>query len=439
MARVIVIGAGLGGLPAAYELRHILPRKHQIILISNQPKFTFVPSLPWVGLGLKSLDRIQLDLAKIVPQHGIEFIHAAVTAINPKSRQIRMSEQTLDYDYAVIATGPELALDALPGLGPEGGYTQSVCNPHHAVLAGIAWEKFLEDPGPVVVGAAPGASCFGPAYEFALLIHHVLKQKGWRNCSPTSKRSQIPITFITSEPYAGHLGIGGMANSRWLIRKFMADREIELMENTAISHFEPDAVYLADGRRIPAKFAMVLPPFRGPRFLREAPGLTDAKGFIPVLPTYRHPDFESIYAVGVITQLKPVEQTPIPTGAPKVGLMSEEMALAVAHNIALELGVISGCQNKPTLQAICFADFGDTGALFLADPLLPDETGHRHRALTYKGIWISWMKAGFEKYFLTKMRLGWTIPWFERWVFRAIGLPLVEPIIPSPELIQVKG
>ena len=420
MAHVVVIGAGMGGLPTAYELRHVLPREHQITLISNQPTFTFVPSLPWVGLGLKSLDRIQLDLAKIVPQHGIEFIHAAVTAIDPKSRQITMNDRTLDYDYAVIATGPELALDAIPGLGPEGGYTQSVCNPHHAVLTGAAWEKFLANPEPIVVGAAPGVSCFGPAYEFAFLIHHILKRKGLR--------SQVPITFITSEPYAGHMGIGGMANSRWLMRKFMAAREIELMENTAISHFESDAVHLEDGRKIPAKFVMVLPPFRGPRFLREAPGLTDAKGFVPVLPTYCHPDFESIYAVGVITQLKAVEQTPIPTGAPKVGLMSEEMALAVAHNIALELGVTSGSQIKPTLQAVCFADFGDTGALFLADPLLPDEAGHRHRALTYHGIWVAWMKAGFERYFLTKMRLGWTIPWFERWGFRAIGLPLVEPL-----------
>jgi sulfide:quinone oxidoreductase len=430
MARVVVIGAGLGGLPTAYELRHVLPREHQITLISNQPKFTFVPSLPWVGLGLKSLDSIQLDLNKTVPQHGIEFIHAAVTAIAPRSRQITMGDQTLDYDYAIIATGPKLALDAIPGLGPEGGYTQSVCNPHHAILAGEAWEKFLADPGPIVVGAAPGASCFGPAYEFALLLHHVLKQKGLR--------SQAPITFITSEPYAGHLGIGGMANSRWLMRKFMAAREIELMENTAISHFEPDAVHLADGRKIPAKFVMVLPPFRGPRFLREAPGLTDTKGFIPVLPTYRHPDFESIYAVGVITQLKAVEQTPIPTGAPKVGLMSEEMALAVAHNIALELGVTSGLQYQPTLQAICFADFGNTGALFLADPLLPDESGNRHRALTFHGIWVAWIKASFEAYFMTKMRLGWTIPWFERWGFRTIGLPLVEPIAPGPERVQIK-
>ena len=434
MARVVVIGAGLGGLPAAYELRHVLPHEHKITLISNQPKFTFVPSLPWVALGLKSLDSIQLDLATTVIKHDIEFIHAAVTAINPKLRQIKMGDdRTLDYDYAVIATGPELALDALKGLGPEGGYTQSICNPHHAVLAGEAWEQFLENPGPIVVGASPGASCFGPAYEFAFLIHDQLKKKGLR--------SQVPITFITSEPYAGHLGIGGMASSRWLMRKFMADREIELMENTAISHFESDAVHLVDGRVIPSKFTMVLPPFRGPKFLREAEGLTDAKGFVPVLSTYRHPEFTSIYSVGVVTQLKAVEQTPIPTGAPKVGLMSEEMALAIAQNIALELGVTSGNRCRPTLQAICFADFGNTGALFLADPLLPNASGERKRALIYHGFWVPWMKAGFEKYFLTKMRFGWTIPWFEKLGFRAIGLPLVEPIIPipEPEAVQVKA
>lgn len=163
MARVVVIGAGLGGLPAAYEMRHALPSEHQVISISNQSKFTFVPSLPWVGLGLRSLSEIQLDLNQIVPKHGVEFIHAPVTAIDPRARQISLPDRTIDYDYAVIATGSELALDAFPGLGPEQGYTQSVCNPYHALLCAEAWEKFLDNPGPIVVGTTPGASCFGPA------------------------------------------------------------------------------------------------------------------------------------------------------------------------------------------------------------------------------------------------------------------------------------
>jgi sulfide:quinone oxidoreductase len=426
MAHVVVIGAGLGGLPAAYELRHALPREHQVTLISKQPSFTFVPSLPWVGLGLRSLSRIQLELAKIVPQHGIEFVHDTVIAIDPRSRQIMLQERILNYDYVVIATGPELALDALPGLGPEGGYTQSVCNPHHAVLAHKAWEKFLQDPGPIVVSAAPEASCFGPAYEFALLANYALRKKGLRD--------QVPITIVTPEPYAGHLGIGGMANSRWLIRAMLADRHIDVMDNAAISQIEPNTMHLADGRSLPFKYAMILPPFRGPRFLREAPGLTDAKGFVPVLPTYRHPNFDSVYAVGVVTQLKPIEPTPIPIGVPKVGQMTEEMVISVAHNIALDLDVRSGQPIKPTLQAICFADFGDTGALFLADPLLPDSEGHRHRAFTTKGIWVSWAKTAFEKYFMDKMRVGWTMPWFERWGLRAIGLPLVEPLVPDSSL-----
>jgi sulfide:quinone oxidoreductase len=420
MARVVVIGAGLGGLPAAYELRRLLPRCHQVTLISNQPKFTFVPSLPWIGLGLRSLDCIQLELAKIVPQHGIELILDAVTTINPKSKQIVLKDRLLNYDYVVIATGPELALDVIPGLEPEEGYTQSICNPHHALLAQVAWKRFLQDPGPIVVGATPEASCFGPLYEFALLANHALHQLGMRE--------SIPITLVTPEPYAGHLGIGGMANSRWLIRAMLADRHVDVIDNVAMAQIEPDSIHLADGRCLPFKYAMILPPFRGSRFLREAPGLTDSKGFVPVLPTYRHPNFDSVYSVGVVTQLKPVEPTPIPIGVPKVGQMIEEMAMTVAHNIALDLGAISGLPITPTLQAICFADFGDSGALFLADPLLPDREGHRHRAFTTKGLWVSWAKAAFEKYFMDKMRVGWTMPWFERIGLRAIGLPLVEPL-----------
>ena len=430
MAHIIVIGAGLGGLPTAYELRHLLPRQHRITLISNTPKFTFLPSLPWVGLGLTQLEHIQLDVAQWVPQRGIEWITEAVIKLNPHTQEVHTDTQVLNYDYVVIATGAELALDTVPGLGPDHGYTQSVCNPHHALMAAEAWQTFLEKPGPLVVGAVPGASCFGPAYEFALLADYILRKHGLRD--------QVPITFVTPEPYAGHLGIGGMASSSQLVNRLMAERNVEVLENTAISRISSQHIILSDDRQLPCQYSMLLPPFRGPRFVREAADLGDAEGFIPVLPTYQHPQFPSVYSAGVVTQLALPERTPLPVGVPKTGQMTEAMGMAVAHNIAVQLGAVTAPSVTPTLEAICFADFGDTGLLFLADPVLPDPaTGKRRRAIALQGRWVSWMKIAFERFFLAKMRWGVAVPWFERLGLRGVGLSLVEPLLQTDaELAQ---
>ena len=421
MAHIVVIGAGLGGLPTAYELRHLLPQSHAITVISAVPNFTFIPSLPWVAMGLKSLASIQIPLAPHLTAHKIGWVQGKVEKLDPDLQQVWVDDRLIAYDYLVVATGAELALDTVPGLGPDNGYTQSVCNPHHAQMAEVAWQQFLQKPGALVVGAVPGASCFGPAYEFALLADQQLQD--------LRLRDRVPITFVTPEPYAGHLGIGGMANSAQLVMQLMAERDIEVIENAAIAAIEPDQMHLTDGRTLPFAYAMLLPAFRGSRFLRETPGLTDEQGFMPILPTYQHPHYTSIYSVGVIVQLHPPEQTPLPVGVPKTGQMTEAMGMAVAHNIAIALGVISAQPVTPTLEAICFADFGDTGILFLADPVLPHPTtGKRRRSVALRGTWVSWMKTAFEKYFLMKMRLGTAVPWFERLGLRGVGLSLVEPL-----------
>ncbi|HEY9607073.1 MAG TPA: FAD-dependent oxidoreductase [Allocoleopsis sp.] len=421
MAHVVVIGAGIGGLPTAYELRHLLPCQHRITLIANTPNFTFIPSLPWVALGLTSLAQIQLDIGKLVTHRGIEWVMGSVTQMNPHQQQITVGEKAIAYDYAVIATGPELALDAVPGLGPETGYTQSVCKPNHAVMAQDAWLKFLDHRGPLVVGAVPGVSCMGPAYEFALLADYVLRRR--------RLRQQVPITLVTPEPYAGHLGIGGMANSARLVTQLLAERDIELIENVAVTQIQPQSMQLSGDRILPFAYSMLLSPFRGAQFLRDVPGLTDAQGFLPVLPTYQHPRFPSIYSIGIAVQLKPPAVTPIPLGVPKTGQMTEAMGMAVAHNIAIELGAISAQPVTPTLDAICLSDFGDTGIAFIANPVLPDPvTGTRKRAIALRGRWVSWIKAAFEKFFLAKMRWGLAVPWFERLGLRLLGLSLVKPI-----------
>src|SRR5690606_33185947 len=113
--------------------------------------------------------------------------------------QIKLGDGTaLDYDFLVIATGPRLAFDEVSGLGPE-GYTQSVCHVDHAETARNRWLEFINDPGSIVVGAAQGASCFGPAYEFAFVMDADLRKRKIRH--------RVPITYITPEPYIGHMGL----------------------------------------------------------------------------------------------------------------------------------------------------------------------------------------------------------------------------------------
>jgi len=420
MAQVVIIGAGLGGLPTAYELRHLLPTEHTVTLISDRPEFTFIPGLIRVALNLNHLEHIQLDLAQLTKRHGIELILGKVTDLDPQAQRITLGEnQTVDYDYVAIATGASLAFDAVPGLGPHGGYTHSVCTPTHALEARKAWLKFLEAPGPLVVGAMAGVSCFGPAYEFLLMAEWELRRRGLRD--------KVSITYVTPEPYAGHLGLDGLSNSRELTEALIKERGIELVSNARITSVDSQAIALADGRKIPFNYAMILPAFQGAKFIQNVPGLGDEKRFVPVLPTYAHPKFSSVYALGVSVALPQPEKVSA-IGLPKSGQMTEAMGLAVAHNIAVTLGAIKNSLKTPTLEVLCLAEFGNTGIAYIAAPILPDPvTNQRRYSYAMRGPWVNWVKAAFEKYFLLKMKWGLGLPWFELLGLRLLcGLSLLK-------------
>ena len=170
MARIVILGAGIGGVPMAYEMKETVGENHDVIVISDSPTFHFVPSNPWVPPKWRKPEDLKIELAPVMKKKGIEFIQKAATKVDPVNNQVQLDDgSAVAYDFLIIATGPRLAFDEVPGLGPE-GYTSSVCHVDHAAVAAQDWDRFMENPGPIVIGAVQGASCFGPAYEYLMIL-----------------------------------------------------------------------------------------------------------------------------------------------------------------------------------------------------------------------------------------------------------------------------
>jgi len=412
MARVVIIGASIGGLPAAYDARALLDKKHTVTVISNVDFFHFVPSNPWVAVGWRTRKDISFTLRPVLEKKGIEFVNASAERIEPGQNRVITSKGEVPYDYLIIATGPKLNFSAVPGLGPS-GFTQSVCTVDHAEQAWGAYRSFLKDPGPIVVGAAQGASCFGPAYEMAFILDADLRKK--------KLRKKVPMYFVTPEPYVGHMGLAGVGRSRRLMEDEFAEHSMTPIPNAAIKGVQPGTMFLEDGQEIPFRYSMMIPPFVGVDAVADTPGLCNPKGFVNIDAFQANPRYRNIYAIGVCVAIPPVEQTTVPTGAPKTGYMIESMVSASVHNIKADI------ENDPkketaTWNALCLADMGDTGMAFVALP----QMAPRNVTWAKKGKWVHLAKIGLEKYFLMKMKKGVSEPFFEKAILHAMGIKKLE-------------
>jgi len=219
MAEVVVIGAGLSGTLMAYELLPQLRKDDRLTVISQGAVYHFVPSNPWVAVGWRQQSDIEIDLVDIMKRKGIRLLTQGAKRVYPAENRIELGDGgSIEYDHLVVATGPELAFDEIPGLGPQ-GFTQSVCHVDHAIHAKEAFDKLAADPGPVVIGAVQGASCFGPAYEFLFIVETKLRRK--------KMRDRVPMTFVTSEPYIGHLGLDGVGDTKGLLESEMQARQVD--------------------------------------------------------------------------------------------------------------------------------------------------------------------------------------------------------------------
>ena len=393
--KVLVLGANFGGMTAALAVKHELAGDVDVTVLSASDRFLFNPSLIWLPFGKREAADITFPVAPTFESHGIEFVHAAATKVDPVSRQVHAAGgRRFGYDYLVIATGYRNNDDVVPGFREN---ATTITTLSEAERAGEAWQRFLRDPGDVVVAASQGAGCFGAAYEFLFNTAHQLRKAGLHK--------QVKLTYVTSEPFLGHFGIGGLPHGERLLGMFLKKEGIDARISVGIDHIDDGALVLADGEALPFAFGMVVPPFLGQDFLKAADGLADDKGYVRVRDTYQSEKYDDVYAVGVAAAVDVPWQTPTPVGIPKTGFPTEQMAHVAASNIAAQ---VRG--EQPTLtkafgdiKAVCVMDAGNNGVIILADKMLPP----RKHGVLIPGPQAHLMKLGFEKYFLWKMQHGY--------------------------------
>ncbi|MDX9768326.1 MAG: FAD/NAD(P)-binding oxidoreductase [Ectothiorhodospiraceae bacterium] len=418
MAHIVILGAGVGGLNAAYDMKEQVGPNDKVTVINENPYFQFTPSNPWVAVNWRTREDITFDMAPYLERKGIGCIAKAAKRVHPEENRVELIDgSSVSYDYLVISTGPKLAFDEVEGAGPE-HHTNSICTVNHAEKAAHNWENFVKDPGHIIVGAVQGASCYGPAYEFAMIMDTDLRRR--------KIRSKVPMTFVTAEPYIGHLGLGGVGDSKGMMESVLRDKHIKWICNAKVTKVEAGKMFVAehndDGsvkkeHELPFKYSMMLPAFKGVDAVFGIEGLANPRGFTIIDQFQRNPKYQNIYSVGVCVAIPPVEATPIPVGTPKTGYMIESMVTATVHNIRRAMDGKEPDQ-KATWNAVCLADFGDNGAAFVAIPQIPP----RNVSWFKKGKWVHLAKIGFEKYFIRKMKKGNTEPVYEKYVLKLMGV-----------------
>ena len=396
--RIVIVGGSFGGLTTAYELRRRLtPERAEITLLAGDDQFRFVPSFPWVATGRRRLEQISFPLAGPLAKKQVRFANETVTHIDTAAKVVATEAAGHPYDFLIVATGHRSANEAVPGLGPFDGPGHSPMSAGETVELAQAIRRLLTEPGPVVIGAAPGASCIGPVYELAFELDYLLRRRGLRH--------QVPISLLTPEPFLGHMGMGGAGTIRQLLEAALEERDIAYRTSTAITLITEDAVETADAAPTPSVCSIIIPPLAGVEAVAASEGLANPKGFLPVDDHYRHLHADGVYAVGVAVALPPADATPVPVNFPKTGHMTEQMAKIAAVDLAARLHG----HEAPTaeLSARCILDMGDRAAYLAVDPVRPPR--NRIPTVSEGRPWLL-AKVAFERTYLSFARRGRLVP-----------------------------
>jgi sulfide:quinone oxidoreductase len=240
------------------------------------------------------------------------------------------------------------------------------------------------------------------------------------------------MTFVTPEPYIGHLGLDGVGDTKGLMESAMRDRHIKWITNAKVTGVEEGSMHIEEvnedgstkaNHDLEFVYSMMLPAFRGVAAVSGIEGLTNPRGFITIDKYQRNTRFPNIFGIGVCVAIPPVGKTPLPVGVPKTGFMIESMVTATATNIAALLKG-EAPHAIATWNAVCLADFGDEGVAFVAQPQIPP----RNVNWAKRGKWVHTAKIGFEKYFLGKVRSGKSETFYENLMLDMLGIKKLKEI-----------
>jgi sulfide:quinone oxidoreductase len=419
MARVVVLGAGVSGHTAALYLKKRLGKAHDVVVVSPNSRYNWIPSNIWVGVGKMTTDDVEFPLAPIYKKKGIEFVQAKAFALWPEgdadddqpavevehtSAKTAGHTEKLRYDYLINATGPKLNFGATPGLGPDGGHTVSVCTPAHATEANIKLAEVIDaaksgETQKVVIGVGHGTcTCEGAAFEYTFNVDHELRAAGVRD--------QVELTYLTNENELGDFGVGGMqfeqngfrTNSQLWTESLYRERGVKAISGAGVTSIDKGVIHYdqLDGTHndLDFDFAMLLPPFRGAdwkAFDKMGEDITETvfapSGFMKVdadyTPkryeewkakdwprTYQNSTYKNCFAVGIaFAPPHPISKprtTPdglsITPAPPRTGMPSGTMGKVVAFSVADM--ILKGAE-EPThgasmadLAAACVASAG---------------------------------------------------------------------------------
>lgn len=390
MARVVILGAGISGHTAALHLRRLLPRKHEVVVVSPNSKWNWIPSNIWVGVGRMAAKEVTFPLEPVYRRKGIDFRQAKAVAIRPEgtaevpqgavdlvytAAERQGQEERLTYDYLINATGPKLNFGATPGLGPDGN-SVSVCTFGHAEHAAESLEGVIEKlragrRQTIVIGVGHGTcTCEGAAFEYTFNVEHELRTRGVRDLAD--------IVYLTNEYELGDFGVGGMvfdqqgfiSSSQMWTESLFRERGVRAITRAHVERVEPGKVHYetldGDQDSVAFDFAMLLPPFRGAdlkAFGRRGEDITDElfapNGFMKVDAdyspkpydewraedwprTYQSPRYANIFAVGIAfapphpisVPRKSPKGTVITPAPPRTGMPSGVIGRQTAYNIA---------------------------------------------------------------------------------------------------------